>query len=133
MIVAGTCSPVDRACVTAMPGVATSAMAKITPKQTALGCSCKWNVGTSRRNYQKHDAAPLSLYNRSTTLTFLTIKPVVRKNQKKRRLDGLMCLGKAVLGQGGGGVQQLGGERENVASPSKIKEKLPNPNSSLGQ
>ena len=39
--------------------VATSAMAEITPKQTALGC----NVRMSRRSYQKHDPATLSLYN----------------------------------------------------------------------
>ena len=32
-----------------------------------LGCSCKWNVCMSRRNYQRHDPTPLSLYNRSTT------------------------------------------------------------------
>jgi hypothetical protein len=39
----------------------------ITSKQTALGCSCKQNIGMSRRNYQTHDPAPLSLYHRTTT------------------------------------------------------------------
>ena len=40
---------------------------KIISKETALGCSCKQKVGMSRRNYHKHDLAPFSPCNRSTT------------------------------------------------------------------
>ena len=37
-----------------------------TPKQTAVGCSTKHNVGMSRRTHPKHDTAPVSLRNRHT-------------------------------------------------------------------
>ena len=40
-------------------------------------------------------------------VTFLTMKTAVKKNPEKRRSDGLMCLDKAVLGQGGGGGQRI--------------------------
>ena len=66
MIVAETCSPVDRMYVTAMPGEQHEPWLKITSTGRSLGCNCKQNVGMSRRNYHKHDQAPLSLYKRST-------------------------------------------------------------------
>ena len=78
---------------------------KITSKQTALGCRCKQNVGMSRRKYHKHDPAPFSsaIAAQPRHVTFLTTKTVVRKKPGKQRSDGLLCLDKAVLVQGGGG------------------------------
>ena len=78
---------------------------KITSKQTAWGCSCKQNVGMSRRNYHKHDPAPLFLCIRSTTGSCYTSdhKNHGHKKPGKRQSDGLPCLDKAVLVQGRGG------------------------------
>ena len=98
-------SLVDRTCVTAIiPVIATSAMAekKLTSKQTASGCRCKQNVGMSRRNYHKHDQAPVSLYNRHGT--FLTTESAVAKKQGKRRSEGVAALGQARACAKGGGV-----------------------------
>ena len=56
-------------------------------------------------------------------VTFLTMKTVVRKIQKNRRSDGLMCLDKAVLGQrGGGGYKQFWAL---TARPAAVSEDLP--------
>ena len=59
----------DRMYVTAMPTIATLTMAEnyIKTNRIGLGCGCKQNVGISRGKYHKHDPAPLSLYNWSTT------------------------------------------------------------------
>ena len=77
----------------------------ITSKQTALGCSCKQNVSMSRRNYDRHDPAPLFLCNRSTTASrcISNNRNPGQKKPGKRRSEGLPCLDKAVLAQGGGG------------------------------
>ena len=58
----------------------------------------------SRRDYHKHDPAPLSLYNRSTAVSHYISdhKSRGQKNQE-RQSDGLPCLDKAVLAQGGWG------------------------------
>ena len=86
----------------------------------------------SRRNYQKHDPDPFSLYNRSTTASHYVSdhKNGVQKKPEKRRSDGLLCLDKAVLAQGGGGglsllhrterrrrpwIQQMGTARETLS------------------
>ena len=75
--------------MTAMPGSAT----KITSKQTTLGCRAKQNVILSMRNYDMHHPAPLSLYNQNMSLTFLTTKTMVRKNQKNRLIAGSLGCG----------------------------------------
>ena len=65
----------------------------------------------SRRNYYKHDPAPLSLYNRSTTTSryILTTKLQSEKTKKNDGQTGLPCLDKPVLAQGGGGGRGVDG------------------------
>ena len=90
---------------TAMPAIATSVMAEIISKQTALGCSCKQNVGMSRSNYHKHDTAPFCLYNRSITASRYISDHRDRSQKKpgKRRLDGSRAWTSRCLRKGGGG------------------------------
>ena len=60
----------------------------------------------SRRNYHKQDPAPLSIYNRSTTASHYISDHKNRGQKKpaKQRSDGVLCLDKPVLAQGGAGV-----------------------------
>ena len=76
-----------------------------TSKQTALGCSYKQNGGMSRRNYHKHDPAPLSLYNRGTTASGYISDRKNRGSEKSRKTAArrVPCLDKQVLARGGGG------------------------------
>ena len=46
---------------------------------------------------------PSTIEPQTRTITFLTIRSVVKKIHEKRRSDGLMCLDKAWTRGGGGG------------------------------
>ena len=82
-----------------MPVIATSAMAENHIKTTALRCSCKQNIGMSRRNHHKHDPAPLSLTTASRYIS--DKKKAVRKNQENDGQMGSLCLDKPMLVQRG--------------------------------
>ena len=60
-------------------------------KRTELGCSCTQNVGVSKRDYHKHDVAPFSLYNRSTTASHYIsdLKNCGEKKPGKQKSDGV--------------------------------------------
>jgi hypothetical protein len=59
---------------------------KITSKQTAVGCSTKHNVVTSRRTHHKHDTAPVSLYHWHT-ITFCSFFDHENCGQEKPEND----------------------------------------------
>ena len=89
----GTCSPVDRMDIKAMPVIATLAMAENHIKANSIRLQLQ-NVGMSRRNYHKHDSAPISLYR--TQLCRGTYH--ISRGQKKpgkQRSDGVAVLRQA--------------------------------------
>ena len=75
--------------------------------KTFINNSCK--VGISRRTDHKHDPAPFSLYNRSTTASHCISDYKNRRQKKagKRWSDGVPCLDKLVLAQGGAVKQRI--------------------------
>ena len=64
-------------------------------KRTALGCTCKQN-GMSRRNYHKHDPAPFSPCNQSTTVSRCISN---HKNRGQKKTRKMMVRQGPVLGQ----------------------------------
>ena len=60
----------------------------------------------SRRNYHKHDPAPLPsrIGAQPCYITFLTTKTSGQEKPGKQRSDRVPCLDKLVLAQGGGGA-----------------------------
>ena len=80
------------------------------PKRTALGCSCKQNIGVSMGNHHKHEPALFSLYNRSTAASRNISdlkKRGFRKNQENDCQTGSRAWTRPCLCRGGGGVHVL--------------------------
>ena len=97
----GTCSPVDQTYMTAMPGVATSAMAEHYTKTDSIGLQLQAECWYEQSMIQL--PFPSTIKAQRGTVTFLTIKIMVRKNPEKQQSDRLMRLDKTALGQGGRG------------------------------
>ena len=100
IVVAGTCSLLDWMYVTAMPVIATSAMAEnhIETNNIGLQAECC---------YEQEDQPPFpsTIGTQLHHGTFLTTKSAVRKNQENGSQLGLSCLDKRALAQErGGGV-----------------------------
>ena len=82
MIVAGTCSPLDQKYVTAMPGVATSAMAENHTKTDSIRLQLQVECWYEQEELPEARLSSPTIRAQPRNVTFLTIKTVVRKIQK---------------------------------------------------
>ena len=105
IIVVGTCSPVDRIYVAAMPAIATSAMAENHIKTDSIGGQLQAECGYEQEGLPKAWSSPPFLSAIAAQLchvAFLTAKSAIRQNQENRGLTGSL-LGQGSVGTRGGG------------------------------